>query len=89
MFARANRYNCNKNCVLSFYHYFNLQPNRVEISVMSSLSGAAPKLTIKAANQKYNDFVIDNFDVDWSVMRLKQYLHLNYPNNPVREINFM
>ena len=56
---------------------------------MSSLSGAAPKLTIKAANQKYNDFVIDNFDVDWSVMRLKQYLHLNYPNNPVREINFM
>ncbi len=59
--------------------YFKLS---IQGTGMNSLTGV-PKLTIKAANQKFNDFVIDNFDLDWSVMRLKQYLHLNYPNNPV------
>jgi hypothetical protein len=41
------------------------------------------KLIIKSANQKYDDFVVDNFDLNWTIKRLKQYLNDNYPRNPV------
>ncbi len=48
------------------------------------------KLIIKSANQKYDDFVVDNFDLNWTIKRLKQYLNDNYPRNPVQylELNF-
>ena len=40
------------------------------------------KLVIKSANQKYEDFVIENGNLDWSVKHLKEYLRTNYPNKP-------
>ena len=44
----------------------------------SAVSGEM-KLIIKAANQKYEDYVIENFELDWSVKYLKEYLGQNYP----------
>jgi hypothetical protein len=41
------------------------------------------KLTIKAANQKFSDYVIDGCELNWSVKKLKQHLSDNYPKNPV------
>lgn len=40
------------------------------------------KLIIKSANQKYEDFVINDFELDWSIKQLKQYLYDNYPQKP-------
>lgn len=48
----------------------------------SSSSPGDLKLIIKAANQKYEDFVIDNFELDWTIKQLKQYLFENYPQKP-------
>lgn len=42
------------------------------------------RLVIKSANQKYEDFVVDNLDQDWTIKRLKQHLSDNYPRNPVK-----
>lgn len=47
------------------------------------MSGNPLKLTIKAANQKFSDYVIDSCELDWSVRKLKQHLSDNYPRNPV------
>jgi hypothetical protein len=44
----------------------------------------ANKLIIKAANQKHDDFVIDNYEPEWTIKYLKEYLSKNYPKNPVR-----
>jgi hypothetical protein len=41
------------------------------------------KLTIKAANQKFSDYVVESCELDWSIRRLKQHLSDNYPKNPV------
>lgn len=46
------------------------------------------KLVIKAASQKYEDFIIEKFDLEWTVKYLKDYLGTNYPKNPVNIINF-
>ncbi len=40
------------------------------------------KLIIKAANQKYEDFIVDQFELDWTIKRLKIYLTENYPQKP-------
>jgi hypothetical protein len=49
------------------------------------------KLIIKAANQKYSDFIIENCDSTWSIKQLKKHLNENYPKNPVSqfELNFL
>ena len=44
---------------------------------------SALTLTIKAANQKFSDFVVDDCELDWSVRRLKLHLSENYPKKPV------
>ena len=40
------------------------------------------KLIIKAANQKYEDFIVENFDLDTTIRNLKTHLTVNYPSNP-------
>ncbi len=40
------------------------------------------KLIIKAANQKYEDFIVCQFELDWTIKRLKQHLTDNYPQKP-------
>ena len=44
---------------------------------------ASIKLVIKSANQKHDDFVVENFDSNWTIKQLKQHLKDNYPRNPV------
>lgn len=39
-------------------------------------------LTIKAANQIFEDFVISSCSLDWSIRDLKEYLSSNYPRKP-------
>ena len=39
-------------------------------------------LIIKAANQKFDDFVIDNCQLNWTIKDLKEFLSSNYPKNP-------
>lgn len=41
------------------------------------------KLIIKAANQKFDDFAVENYQLEWSIKYLKEYLSQNYPKNPV------
>ena len=41
-------------------------------------------LLIKAANQKYEDFLIEDVNLEWNIKRLKEHLHENYPKRPVR-----
>ena len=48
-----------------------------------SSSSSTHKLVIKAANQKYDDFIIEQFELDWTIKRLKQHLNSSYPMNPV------
>ena len=43
------------------------------------------KLIIKAANQKHDDFIIENYEHEWTVRYLKEFLGQNYPQNPVLE----
>ena len=45
-------------------------------------SSASLKLVIKAANQKYEDFIVDDIRLDWTIKNLKQHLNENYPKNP-------
>lgn len=40
------------------------------------------KLIIKAANQKFEDFIVENCKLDWTIKDLKQHLNSNYPKNP-------
>jgi len=39
-------------------------------------------LTIKAPNQQIDDHIV-KCKLDWSVAKLKGYLHETYPNKPV------
>lgn len=39
-------------------------------------------LTIKAANQNFEDFVISSCSLEWSIRDLKEYLSSNYPRKP-------
>lgn len=48
----------------------------------SSANRSSFKLIIKAANQKFEDFIIDTCELDWSIKYLKEYLSNNYPKNP-------
>lgn len=41
------------------------------------------KLIIKAANQRFDDFIIDYCRLEWSIKHLKEHLNQNYPKNPV------
>jgi hypothetical protein len=41
------------------------------------------KLIIKAANQKFDDFIVENFELQWTIKHLKLHLAQNYPKNPV------
>jgi hypothetical protein len=52
------------------------------MSESSSSSGTQLNLIIKSANQKYEDFVIENCQLDWSVKYVKEHLKANYPNKP-------
>ena len=40
------------------------------------------KLIIKAANQKYEDFTVEEFELNWTIKRLKQHLTDKYPQKP-------
>ena len=40
------------------------------------------KLVIKAANQKYEDFIVNDTKLDWTIKHLKQHLNNHYPKNP-------
>lgn len=51
-------------------------------SSSSTVSESGQKLIIKAANQKYEDFVIEEFELNWTIKRLKLYLAENYPQKP-------
>ncbi|RNA11221.1 Homocysteine-responsive endoplasmic reticulum-resident ubiquitin-like domain member 2 [Brachionus plicatilis] len=39
-------------------------------------------LTIKAANQNFEDFVINSCSLDWTIKDLKEHLSSNYPRKP-------
>jgi hypothetical protein len=41
------------------------------------------KLIIKSANQKYEDFIVDSFELSWTVKQLKHTIQESYPKNPV------
>lgn len=45
-------------------------------------------LTIKAPNQQINDHTI-KCKLDWSVAKLKGYIHETYPNKPVSVLYFI
>lgn len=47
-----------------------------------STDSVTHRLVIKAASQKYEDFVIDNCQPDWTIKQVKEHLKNNYPNNP-------
>ena len=54
-----------------------------ENQASSSTSTSTPlKLIIKAANQKYEDFIIENIQLDWTIKHLKKHINENYPKNP-------
>lgn len=40
------------------------------------------KLVIKAANQKYEDFIVQDFELSWTVKQLKLHLNEKYPQKP-------
>jgi len=44
-------------------------------------------LTIKAPNQQINDHTV-KCKLDWTVAKLKGYIHETYPNKPVSIIFF-
>ena len=83
----------NKNKILFFQ--INRNPYNTVLRAMSSPdtslnrstsstnSDSSLKLIIKAANQKYEDFIIDEFELSWTIKRLKLYLTENYPQKPV------
>jgi hypothetical protein len=84
----------NKNKILFFFQ-INRNPYNTVLRAMSSPdtslnrstsstnSDSSLKLIIKAANQKYEDFIIDEFELSWTIKRLKLYLTENYPQKPV------
>lgn len=43
------------------------------------------KLIIKSANQKYEDFIVDSFELSWTVKQLKHTIQESYPKNPEAE----
>lgn len=45
-------------------------------------------LTIKAPNQQIDDQII-KCKLDWSVAKLKGYIHETYPNKPVNNFLFI
>lgn len=45
-------------------------------------------LTIKAPNQQINDQTV-KCKLDWSVAKLKGYIHETYPNKPVSFLYFV
>ena len=47
------------------------------------------KLIIKSANQRYEDFIVDHFELNWTIKRLKQHLNENYPKNPVCYLSYI
>ncbi len=55
----------------------------------SGNSSAQLNLIIKSANQKYQDFLIENCQLDWSVKYVKEHLSANYPNKPVNFITLI
>lgn len=50
---------------------------------MFKQSEMSSKLIIKAANQKHDDFLIENYEIEWTIKYLKDFLSQNYPKNPV------
>jgi hypothetical protein len=56
--------------------------NAERLKMNRSSSKADLKLTIKAANQKHEDFLVESFQMNWSVKQLKDHLSENYPNSP-------
>ncbi|CAF0754912.1 unnamed protein product [Brachionus calyciflorus] len=47
-----------------------------------STSSESVKLIIKAANHKFEDFIIENCQLNWTVKDIKEHLSSNYPKNP-------
>ena len=47
-----------------------------------STASSSLKLIIKAANQKYDDFIIENMQLEWTINHLKKHINENYPTNP-------
>lgn len=51
----------------------------------SSSAEQTLKLIIKSANQKYEDFIVDNFELNWTIKQLKNTIQESYPKNPVNK----
>ena len=45
------------------------------------------KLIIKSANQKYDDFIVDCFELNWTIKQLKHTIQETYPKNPVNKFS--
>lgn len=59
----------------------NSSPN-TSLNRSTSQPNDQQKLIIKAANQKYEDFIVEEFEMNWSIKHLKEHLTDNYPQKP-------
>lgn len=62
----------------------NSSPN-TSLNRSTSQPNDQQKLIIKAANQKYEDFIVEEFEMNWSIKHLKKHLTDNYPQKPDAE----
>lgn len=61
----------------------NASPETSSLNRSTSVTTENPlKLVIKAANQKYEDFVVDEIKLEWTIKQLKVHLTENYPQKP-------
>ena len=70
--------------IFSLKSKITLRIEKEMVLTENQASSASPslKLIIKAANQKYEDFIIENFHLDSTIKNLKKHINENYPKNP-------
>lgn len=69
-------------CFFPIWYPSSLKKEKFFASFFKMSTNNTVSLTIKAANQNFEDFVVSSCSLDWTIKDLKEHLSANYPRRP-------